>query len=210
MKLRGYRIELGEIESVLNEHPAVQNAVVIAREEKTGSKRLVAYVVPDQRRAGPISRLLSLEEAGQLKDLVQFELPNEMTIICRNRDETEFMYDEIFAKQSYLNFGINVPDDACIFDVGANIGLFTLFASQLAQRTTIYSFEPIPPIFQLLRLNTEVYGLSAKLFECGLSSVSETSSFTYYPNVSLMSGRFADSTADSEVVKTFVTQQAAG
>ena len=210
VKIRGFRIELGEIESVLNEHPAVQNAVVIAREEKTGSKRLVAYVVPDQRRAGPISRLLSLEEAGQLKDLVQFELPNEMTIICRNRNETEFMYDEIFAKQSYLNFGINVPDDACIFDVGANIGLFTLFASQLAQRTTIYSFEPIPPIFQLLRLNTEVYGLNAKLFECGLSSVSETSSFTYYPNVSLMSGRFADATADSEVVKTFVTQQQQG
>jgi non-ribosomal peptide synthase protein (TIGR01720 family)/FkbM family methyltransferase len=210
VKIRGFRIELGEIESALIEHPAVQNAVVVAREEKTGSKRLVAYVVPDHRRAGPISRLLSLEAAGQLKDLVQFELPNETTIVCRNRNETEFMYDEIFAKKTYLNFGIDLPEDACIFDVGANIGLFTLFASRLARRATIYSFEPIPPVFQILRLNAEVYGLNAKLFQCGLSSESGASSFTYYPNVSLMSGRFADAVTDSEVVKTFVRQQQQG
>jgi amino acid adenylation domain-containing protein/non-ribosomal peptide synthase protein (TIGR01720 family)/FkbM family methyltransferase len=210
VKIRGFRIELSEIESALNEHPAVQNAIVVAREEKTGSKRLVAYVIPDQRRAAPISRLLSLEAAGQLKDLLQFELPNATTIVCRNRNETEFMYDEIFAKKTYLNFGITVPDDACIFDVGANIGLFTLFASQLAQRATVYSFEPIPPVFEILRLNAKVYGLNAKLFACGLSNVSEATSFTYYPNVSLMSGRFADATADSEVVKTFVMQQQQG
>ncbi|HKY28030.1 MAG TPA: amino acid adenylation domain-containing protein, partial [Pyrinomonadaceae bacterium] len=69
VKLRGFRIELGEIESALNEHPAVQQAVFVAREESTGSKRLVAYVVPDQRGAGPISRLLNFEAAGQLDGL---------------------------------------------------------------------------------------------------------------------------------------------
>src|SRR6185295_8129882 len=40
----------------------------------------------------------------------------------------------------------------------------------------------------------------------GLSNVSEASTFTYYPNVSLMSGRFADPVTDSEVVKAFVMQ----
>ncbi len=71
VKIRGYRIELGEIETALRAHGQVREAVVVAREDRPGEKRLVAYVVPAAEGGTTVS-------AAALRDQLQAGLPAYM------------------------------------------------------------------------------------------------------------------------------------
>ena len=81
VKIRGFRIELGEIEAALQEHDGVRQAVVIAREDQPGEKRLVAYVVPEagddekEREKGSGREELAI---SQLREYLQGRLPEYM------------------------------------------------------------------------------------------------------------------------------------
>jgi amino acid adenylation domain-containing protein len=65
VKFRGYRIELGEIEAVLDQHPGVSEAVVMARASADGRQRLVAYVVAEAT-------------TNELREFLQQRLPEYM------------------------------------------------------------------------------------------------------------------------------------
>ncbi|MFF8457066.1 amino acid adenylation domain-containing protein, partial [Streptomyces albidoflavus] len=68
VKIRGFRIELGEVESALLTHPGVRDAVVLAWQEESGRRRLVAYVVPEDGGSGPRGADLRAHLSGHLPD----------------------------------------------------------------------------------------------------------------------------------------------
>jgi natural product biosynthesis luciferase-like monooxygenase protein/FkbM family methyltransferase len=191
VKLRGHRIELGEIETMLRQHPSISEAVVAIKELTPGDSCLIAYLVPHVSQNGEV-------ENG-------FRLPNGMIVAHHGSFQTSIICKEVFEDEVYLKHGIVYEDGDVIFDVGANIGLFTLFARRKCPAARIYSFEPLPPNFELLRANVTRHNANAQLFNYGLSNSSATASFTFYPEAAGLSGRTAHSAGDKEDTKAIVT-----
>ena len=68
-KIRGFRVELGEIEAALRQHRAVNETVVVVREDVPGDQRLTAYLVPTKG---------STPTVGELRDFLKGKLPAYM------------------------------------------------------------------------------------------------------------------------------------
>ena len=116
-------------------------------------------------------------------------LPNGEDIFYIDKLTALYVYNEIFVENEYLRNGIAVKDGDIIFDVGANIGLFTRFIVNQAQNLKIFTFEPINIIFEVLEANLVDLPHEIKNYNIGLSDKDENIEFFYYPKVS------ADSTA---------------
>ncbi|WP_222930911.1 non-ribosomal peptide synthetase [Microcystis aeruginosa] len=77
VKIRGFRIELGEIEALLASHPQIWETVVIVRDDATGDKRLVAYIVPQSEKTITINEIRQFLKA----QLPGYMIPNAFVIL---------------------------------------------------------------------------------------------------------------------------------
>lgn len=136
-------------------------------------------------------------------------LGGELEVYCVNRGEARLLYEDLFRDRSYLQFGLTLNPSSTVVDVGANIGLFTLFAHLEAPNSKIYSIEPIPDLFEVLKANIALHNVDAVPIGCGLSDRLGSSTFVYYPENSALSGQYGDSRAERILAKRILLNKAA-
>ncbi|MFE6848434.1 FkbM family methyltransferase [Streptomyces sp. NPDC057686] len=139
--------------------------------------------------------------------LARFELPNGMMVSHQNEAETRHFYEDIFDHRVYGKNGITLSDGATVLDVGGNIGLFTLFAHYEAKNVKIYTFEPAPPLFELLGRNVAEHGADATLFNIGISDTESEANLTFYPRSSGMSSFHPDEAEEKHNLRTIIANQ---
>ncbi len=188
IKIRGHRIEIGEIENRLMEHPGVDAAAVVFRRGEGVGGRLVAFV--------------ATADTQSQDTLCAFD--NGLRVQSVNRHEARATFDEIFGDEVYRRHGIVIDDEACVFDVGANIGLFSIFVKGVAPRASVYAFEPASATSTVLRANIAAYGLDVAAYRIALSDRDGESDFHHYPGMSVNSGLYANAEADLALTRQVV------
>jgi acyl-coenzyme A synthetase/AMP-(fatty) acid ligase/acyl carrier protein len=178
VKIRGFRIEPGEIEAVLARHPLVERAVVVAREDRPGDRRLAAYVIP--AGDGASSQVLRSHVAASLPDymvpssfvpMASFPLTPSGKLDRRAlpvpehaalgpgrapRSAREEILCDLFAEV----LGVpRVGIDDNFFDLGGNSLLAVRLISQIAARSGI------EPTLRGFYSNPSVAGLAERLYE---------------------------------------------
>jgi FkbM family methyltransferase len=135
------------------------------------------------------------------------DLPGGLTIACQSRMEAEHIYEDIFDKKIYLRHGVTLRDGACVFDVGGNIGLFTLFVHRHCRDPRTYTFEPAPPLFRILSENARRHYPGARLFNCGVAARRGRATLTFYPYSSGMSSFHANLDEEKDVLRVIMVNQ---
>ncbi|KAB8252120.1 hypothetical protein BDV35DRAFT_405637 [Aspergillus flavus] len=110
------------------------------------------------------------------------KLSDKFSCYARGENEARFIYHEIFEDHGYDK--VELPEAPFIVDVGANIGLFSLYMKEKYPLAKIIAFEPAPENFEALERNLAFHMVSTvKAYPYALGASASFAPFKYFPNM---------------------------
>ena len=109
----------------------------------------------------------------------KYKLKNGITFVVRPFKFDRYIIDEIFLEQAYFpDRDFKIEDGDVVIDVGAHIGVFTVYSAKNAD-CTVYSYEPRPDNFELLKENVSLNKIEprVKTFQFAVGGVSGSLEF---------------------------------
>jgi FkbM family methyltransferase len=124
--------------------------------------------------------------------MTQFTLPNGVCVDAADEAEIALLYQEIFVNACYLRGGVSLEPGDTVVDVGAHVGLASLFFHRCMRDLQFIDIEPSPPTFGSLTRNLASNGVRATPLNMGVADREEVREFHFYPSATGMSGQYTD------------------
>ncbi len=129
--------------------------------------------------------------------LLTFRLRNGQSVTLRA--DARFILNEIFLDSAYDIPGVNFSACKSILDIGANMGIYTLYAAAKAPQSSLYCFEPNTQNFAILEQNIRKNNISAKAYKLAVSDTCQMGHLQV--DKSSVEYRLGASSATSELVE---------
>jgi FkbM family methyltransferase len=113
-------------------------------------------------------------------------LPDGRAVFCVNAYEVDFGAQEIFSGDLSAH-GLCLPPDGTYLDVGANIGLFSIYLRDRCPASRIIAFEPMPAVFESLTANLATLNPPGLAVRLALGERPGWSEFYYCPGITAIS-----------------------
>jgi FkbM family methyltransferase len=117
-------------------------------------------------------------------------LPNNRTVASFGEFSALDVYKDVYEDKSYIQEGLSIEPGDVVVDVGANIGLWSLFVMEQVPQITLIAVEPIPQIFEALQENIQDHQppeASVAALNIGLAEQEKTAKFNFYPQIPQLS-----------------------
>lgn len=117
-------------------------------------------------------------------------LPNNLTVACFGEESALDVYKDVYEDESYIQQGLSIKPGDVVVDIGANIGLWSLFVLEQVPQIKLVAIEPIRQTFEALEKNLQDHqppDSSVTALNIGLAEQEKTATFSFYPNIPQLS-----------------------